>query len=160
MKGLKTYPSFGRNVHGNYVNIRYRNIIRHTFIKAYINDSKTILKNLKKISKKYNLSYFSIFLNAFVKYPLLGFAPTEFFMYRLYTNSHKDYLTFLNLIKMIKANKWKFWLVGNKFRFKMHVKNKLPISNLVAVYNHETGKITQYAKPKNSKVVIKPCRGG
>ena len=61
---------------------------------------------------------------------------------------------------MIKANKWKFWLVGNKFRFKIRIKDELPISNLVAVYNHETGKITQYAKPKNSKVVIKPCRGG
>ena len=42
----------------------------------------------------------------------------------------------------------------------MHVKDKLPTPNIVAVYNHDTGKITHYNKPKNSKVVIKPFIGG
>ena len=61
MKGLKTYPSFGRNAYVNYVNIKYCNIIRHAFIKAYINDSKAILKNLKKLVKNIILAIFQSF---------------------------------------------------------------------------------------------------
>ena len=144
----------------NIINIKYVFIILLVFFITYFKDIKIILKNLKKISKKYNIEFWSIIYNSFIKYPLLGFAPTEFFMYELYKNSYKDYLTFLNLIAIISVNKYNYILIGNKYKFKRIIKDKITTSNLLAVYNYKTKKIAYYEEPKTNKVVIKPFRGG
>jgi len=160
MKNIKKQPNTKQIIIANIINIKYIFIIFLAFFKNYFGDIKIILKNLKKISEKYNIGYWSIIYNCFIKYPLLGFVPTEFFMYELFKNSHKDYLTFLNLIALISVNKYNYVLVGNKYKFKIHIKNKIPTSNLLAVYDYKTKKITHYNKPKTNRVVIKPCRGG
>ncbi len=65
------------------------------FIGEWILESYQILSNIKKDTKKYNLSSFSIFYNALIKYPFLGFFPVDFFCYKLFRrkfifNLHKD----------------------------------------------------------------------
>lgn len=160
MKNLKETYSTWQNLRANYRNIKYCNNIRIAFIVCYIKDVIFIVRNLKKVSRKYKQSYFSIFYNSFFKYPLLGFIPSQFFMYKLFKNSYKKYLNFLCLISIIKVNKWNFLMVGNKLKFKTMVKDLLPQSNLVASYDYDNGKIIHYNKPTNGKVVIKPHRGG
>ena len=59
----------------------------------YLFEVVQIIKNLQKDTKKYKLSSFSILYNTLIKYPLLGFQPSAFFMYRLYENSYTEYLT-------------------------------------------------------------------
>ena len=66
-----------------------------------------LLKNLKKESKKNNLNFLSIIYNSLIKYPILGFQPTHFFMYRLYENSYKKYHSYYTFFKIIKMNKIK-----------------------------------------------------
>ncbi len=130
----------------------------YLFIKIYIKDSYIILKNLKKESKKHNIHLLSIIYNTLIKYPILGFQPTHFFMYRLYENSYKNYHSYYAFFKIIKINKNKPNLLNNKFTFKMYINDKIKNPKLIANFNYSTRKITHYNKPTTEKVVIKPTK--
>lgn len=131
----------------------------YIFIKLYLKESFLVLKNVKRDAVRYHLSPRSIVYNAVIKYPLLGFLPTEFFMYKLYENSYKDYLSFFSFFKILKVNKATPFLLEDKLQFKLHIKDKVKTSDLVAFYDHRSKKLTHYANPKTQNVVIKPYRG-
>ena len=130
------------------------------FLYLWIYDSFLILKNIQRDVNKYNLDYFSILYNTLIKYPLLGFRPSSFFMYKLYKNSYKDYLTFFQGIsKVIWKNKHLPHLLDNKLEFKLHISDKIKTPNLIADFDHHNKKIFHYAKPQTNKIVIKPIKG-
>lgn len=160
MEILDKKPSILQSIRASWTNLKHCNRVRLAYITDFKKDCKLIKNNLNKISKTYNLSYFSILYNSLVKYPFIGFAPSEFFMYEFFKNSHRDYLTYMDIISMVRINKWDYVSVGNKLTFKLQIKDKLPTANLIASYDHETGKITHYNKPSGNKVVIKTTRGG
>ena len=123
-----------------------------------------VLKNIKRDVQKCNLHSFSILYNALIKYPLLGFEPSQFFEYKLYKNSYKEYMTIYDtLVKIREINKkdpYKPYLLDNKLSFKMHINDRVRFPKLIAYYNHRNKKIKFYDKPSNNKVVIKNLLGG
>ena len=133
------------------------------FILYWINDTILIFKNLRQDTDKYNLHFLSILYNALIKYPLLGFRPAEFFMYRLYKNSYNEYVTFFeSVIKLIRVNNHMPYLLDDKMYFSsyLHKKNnEIKTPNLIAHFDHRNKKITHYAEPTTDKVVIKPIKG-
>lgn len=133
------------------------------FIKLWFSDSIFIIKNINRDVNKYNLHPLSIVYNTMIKYPLKGFRPAEFFMYKLFKNSYKEYLTFfLGYMKIVSANKIRPYLLDNKLSFKSHIQsncNGIKTSKLLAYYDHDTKKITHYAEPSSKKVVLKPLIG-
>lgn len=144
---------------GTVRNIEVKVSLIYIFIKLYFKESLLVIKNIRRDTKKYHLSFLSIIYNALIKYPIIGFLPTEFFMYKLYENSYKEYLTFFSFFKILKINRHTPFLLEDKLQFKLHIQDKINTSNLVAFYDHRQKKITHYATPKTDKVVIKPYRG-
>jgi len=144
-------------------NERLRNIgvfisLLYLFIKFYVLEGFLIVKNLDTDTKKYRLRLPSIIYNALLKYPLMGFLPSEFFMYNLREHSYKDYLTYFSFFKILRKNREKPFLLEDKLRFKLYVRDKIRTAQLVATYDSHNKKITPYANPKTEKVVIKPFR--
>ena len=130
------------------------------FLKIYVCDVFLILKKIKKDVKKYNLSSFTILYNSTIKYPLIGFRPSNFFMYKFYKNSYKNYLTFFEGIsKVIRLNKYDHYLLDNKLEFKLHVCDKLNVPALIAYFDYKNKKLTNISESRTKKVVIKPTNG-
>jgi len=126
----------------------------------YLFEVVQIIKNLQKDTKKYKLSSFSILYNTLIKYPLLGFQPSAFFMYRLYKNSFTEYLTLFEEVNCVaKKNKHKPNLLDNKLDFKLHLCDMIRTPKLIAFFDIGTKKISYVAEPNSIKVVIKPIAG-
>lgn len=152
--------NFRTNIHEEfYYLIQQLDVVR-LFLYLWINDGFLILRNLRKDANRYNLRFFSIFYNALIKYPLLGFRPSSYFMYKMYQNSYKDYLTFFQGIsKVIWKNKHFPHLLDNKLEFKLHIRDKINTPTIIADFNHHNKKISYYTEPQTDKVVIKPIKG-
>ena len=130
------------------------------FFQEWIINSILILKNIKKDTKKYNLSLLVILYNALLKYPLLGFIPIDFFCYKLYKNNYKKYISFLKYYYTFTREN--FYLpnsISDKFIFKQILINKIKTPKILAYYDHKNTKIIKFAKPSSDKVVIKPSCG-
>jgi hypothetical protein len=131
--------------------------------KNYVLEVKQIICNLRKDARKYKLSSFSILYNSLVKYPLLGFQPSAYFMYRLYENSFTDYLNlFEEVNSVIKINKHNPNLLDNKLDFKHQIQDRVRTPTLVAFFDGSSKKISYITNPTSRDVVIKPIarRGG
>lgn len=134
--------------------------IVYLFLHIYVVDGILILKNISNDTKKYNLKYSTILFNALIKYPMIGFCPSNFFMYKLYKNSYKEYLSFFpGVNKVIKINRHMPDLLDNKLVFKRHIQEDLTTPGLIAYYDYRKKDISRFGKPKSDKVVIKPLRG-
>ncbi len=133
------------------------------FVWLWIKDTFLIFRNIKRDVRQCNLNSLSILYNALIKYPLLGFEPIQFFEYKLYKNSYKEYMTINDtLIKIGEKNKqdpFKPYLLDNKFSFKKHIYEKIRVPKLIAYFNHHNKKIEHYNNPSNNKVVIKNVLG-
>jgi len=141
-------------------NIRWEIQVLLWFVWEYTHGAFLVLKNVKRDSKKYDLPVSSILYNALIKYPLIGFIPSNFFLYRLYENSYKDYMNFFErTIKVGERNNHMYYLLINKLRFKLHIRGKIKNPKLIAYFDHKSKKITNYAKPSTDKIVIKPTGG-
>ncbi|KYK21425.1 hypothetical protein AYK25_03530 [Thermoplasmatales archaeon SM1-50] len=155
-----TVKNFFLYIHNNE---RLRNIgvfvsLVYLFIKFYLLEGFLLIKNLKRDTKKYKIPFSSIVYNALLKYPLMGFLPSEFFLYKLYENSYKDYLTFFSFFRILCINRYAPFLLEDKLQFKVHISNKITTANLVASYDSHNKKITKYTNSRTDKVVIKPYR--
>ena len=157
-----------QNSHKNYLarfhekisDIAYQIFVFYVFIKVWIKGTISVLRNIKRDVNRYNLHYLPTLYNALIKYPVLGFRPSEFFMYKLYKNSYKVYISFFDcLSNEVRINKHMPYLLVDKLQFKLYVKDKLEGPKLIAYFNHRNKKITHYAKPTTDKVVIKPSQG-
>jgi len=130
------------------------------FLKIYVYDVFLILKNLRKDVIKYNLSSISIIYYAIIKYPLIGFRPSNFFMYKLHKNNYKHYLTFFEgTSKVARKNKHFPYLLDNKLKFKIVIKDKINTPELVAFFNYKNKKISNFLNSQTEKIVIKPVKG-
>jgi hypothetical protein len=130
------------------------------FLYIYFWDVLLIFKNLWNNTKKYNLSSLSILYNILLKYPAIGFRPSSYFMYKLYQNSYKNYLTFFQGIsQVIKKNRKMTYFLDDKLKFNIHLQNKIKVPKLIASYNCKNKKIIRYNKPQSSKLVVKPIKG-
>jgi glutathione synthase/RimK-type ligase-like ATP-grasp enzyme len=129
-------------------------------VRNYLFEVIRILKNRRNDAKKYNLSSFSILYNTLIKYPLLGFQPSAFFMYRLYENSFTEYLTLFEETNCIaKINKHEPYLLDNKLEFSRTLHNGIRTPKLLAFSDASTKKINYVFEPHTKKVVIKPIAG-
>jgi len=133
------------------------------FFTIWINDAFLLLKNIKSDVKKFNMSAVSLIYNVLIKFPLLGFRPSSFFIYQFYKEfnrkHHNDYLSFTDHIKIAKENKHMPHLLDNKLQFHLYLHNKTQIPKLIAHFNPRNKKIIHYEKPSSKKVVIKPTKG-
>jgi len=123
-------------------------------------DGCLILSNIKKDSKKYNQSSLSIFFNALIKYPLLGFFPIDYFCYKLYENNYKDYISQIEYYnKITRENFYLSTSITNKLFFKQAMLNKINTPKLIAYYDYKKDEIEKFAEPSNDKIIIKPTGG-
>jgi hypothetical protein len=137
-----------------------RFLITLLIFRNYVFDFVRIIKNLPKDTKKYNLSSSSILYNTLIKYPLFGFQPSAFFMYRLYENSYINYLTFFEETNCVaKMNKHQPYLLDNKLKFKHHLRDRIRTPKLIAFSDIQHKKIVYVSEPSSVKVVIKPITG-
>ncbi|KYK21969.1 hypothetical protein AYK24_02910 [Thermoplasmatales archaeon SG8-52-4] len=130
------------------------------FLNGWVEYGFLILKNIKRDSKRHNLSFLSILYNSLIKYPILGFLPIDFFCYRLYKNNYKEYISYIEFYsKLIRRSFYFSDSIGNKFFFKKSIMKKIRTPKLIAYYNHKNGKIIKFAHPNTSKIVLKPSCG-
>ena len=150
------YVIFPDKLH--YLNEKIKVIILFMFLWFY--QGFLLLFNIKKDSIRYNQTYISIIYNAIIKYPLLGFLPTDFFYYNLYKNNYKEYLSFIEYYgSLIRFNYRKPYLLDNKFQFRQIIKDKIKLPKLIAFVDKNKKKINYYSEPKTNKLIIKPIKG-
>jgi hypothetical protein len=148
-------------MHDNLAHLKEYFLLLITGLTSWIYEAPFIIKKLKKDYKKYNMNLFLLLWDAFVKYQLLGFIPSEYFEYQLYKNDYRNYVPLIDLINDSKINRMSVDLLISKFKFKKILnENKLPTPKLIAYYNHKEKKIYHYGKPDTEKVIIKPNKGG
>ena len=134
-----------------------------SFFIIWIKDAFLLLKNIKRYTKKSNMNALPLTYNVLIKFPLLGFRPSSFFIYQFYKESNRkrlnDYISLTDHIKITKENKHMPHLLDNKIQFHLYLHNKIQIPKLIAHFNPHTKKITYYEKPSGEKVVVKPTKG-
>lgn len=143
----------------------FRCLLERSFIVVlifwnYIFEFIHIIKNVKKDTKKYHLTSFSILYNTLLKYPLLGFQPSAYFMYHLYENSFLEYLTLFEEANCVsKKNNHQPLLLDNKLQFKRHLPDSLHTPKLIAYSDSFHKRIIYVSNPRTDQVVIKPIAG-
>jgi len=157
-KGKKKSSFYDKTIH-----IREYFEITGYWTFKWFHDGLLLLKNLKRDTKKYNINAINIIYNSLIKYPLLGFLPTNYFTYYFYKdtnkNSYRNYISFLEHIKISKVNTHMPWILNNKLQFHLYFQDKIKIPKLIAQFNPHNNKIHYYNRTSNNKVVIKPTYG-
>jgi hypothetical protein len=148
-------------IHDYLIHLKEYFLVLGTGLFGWAYQAPFIIKILKNDYKKYNKNLFSLLWNAFVKYQLLGFSPSEYFEYQLYKNDYKNYVPAIDLINDSKINRMSVDLLISKYKFKKRlIENNISTPKLIAYYNHKEKKIYHYEKPNTETVIIKPNRGG
>jgi hypothetical protein len=158
MKTEQRHP--GRAISETLVSTAVQLRIVALFALLWVFDATLIVRNLRRDSRKYHVTYLAILYNALIKYPMFGFRPSEFFMYHLTDDTYQAYLPFFpGVTKIIAKNKHTPYLLHDKVRFKTMIQGKIPAPELIATYDHKKKTITYYARPASDLFVIKPQRG-
>jgi hypothetical protein len=136
------------------------------FLISLYKDGFLLFKNFKRETKRFKIKPLRLIYEALIKYPLLGFRVSDYFMYQFYKepnrSNYKEYFTLFDMLKIAKKNKRMPQLLDNKLEFHIFLDGKINKTRLIADYNCKNNKITYYAKPLTDKVIIKPVwgRGG
>ena len=159
---MKAEPDLNRiTLHDHLAHLKEYWLAVYGFAPSMIYEGPYIIKNIKGTYKKYKKSFPRLLYEAFFKYYMLGFKPSEYFEYQLYKNDYKTYVPMMELIKGSKINRMAGDLLASKYLFKKKLlENNISAPKLIAFYNHKGKKITHYKKPDNKKVIIKPDTGG